>query len=189
MAFLVSLPIAFVALIPASAVSGTLKSVLDAIAFVFPFKATLDAVNNAFCGPRLGLGPLVHLAVLTVVFWGIARLAVGDSPIRRLSPGRSSLCPGGRACALDPHGHPGSGQSAAARGSAAALDHRPGPSGTTSRCAAGAACSGTFSRSRCRQPSGITRPHPSAWRHGAAHTDHPQFAAFDGVFRPAVFLR
>ena len=39
MAFLVSLPIAFVALVPGDAVSGTLKSILDAISFVFPFKA------------------------------------------------------------------------------------------------------------------------------------------------------
>ncbi len=77
MAFLVSLPIAFVALIPASAVSGTLKSVLDAIAFVFPFKAALNAINNAFSGTAPGIGwPLVHLAVLTVVFGGLARVAL-----------------------------------------------------------------------------------------------------------------
>ena len=41
MAFLLSLPIAFVALVPGDAVSGTLQSILDAIAFVFPFKAAL----------------------------------------------------------------------------------------------------------------------------------------------------
>ncbi len=44
MAFLLSLPIAFVALVPGDAVSGTLKSILDAVAFVFPFKAALQAV-------------------------------------------------------------------------------------------------------------------------------------------------
>ena len=77
LAFLLSLPIAFVALVPASAVSGTLKSVLDVIAFVFPFRAALQAVSNAFsASPPAIIGPLVHLAVLTVVFWGIARLAV-----------------------------------------------------------------------------------------------------------------
>jgi ABC-2 type transport system permease protein len=77
MAFLVSLPIAFVALIPASAVSGTLKSALDAVAFVFPFKAALQAVNNAFSGSAPGIvGPLIHLAVLTVVFAALARLAL-----------------------------------------------------------------------------------------------------------------
>ena len=77
LALMLSLPIAFVALVPASAVSGTLKSVLDAIAFVFPFKAALQAVNNAFSGTAPGIGlPLLHLAVLAVVFGGLARLAL-----------------------------------------------------------------------------------------------------------------
>jgi ABC-type transport system involved in multi-copper enzyme maturation permease subunit len=77
MAFLVSLPIAFVALIPASAVSGALRSVLDAIAFVFPFKAALQATDNAFSGAAPGIGwPLLHLAALTVVFAALARVAL-----------------------------------------------------------------------------------------------------------------
>ena len=50
MAFLLSLPIAFVALVPANAVSGAVKTVLDAISFLFPFKAALQAVGNAFSG-------------------------------------------------------------------------------------------------------------------------------------------
>jgi hypothetical protein len=58
-------------------VSGTLKHVLDVIAFVFPFKAALQAVNNAFSGTSPGmLGPLLHLAVLTLVFAGAGRLAL-----------------------------------------------------------------------------------------------------------------
>ncbi len=77
LAFLLSLPIAFVALVPASAVSGTLKSVLDVIAFVFPFKAALQAVNNAFSGTAPGIGlPLLHLALLAVLFGGLARLTL-----------------------------------------------------------------------------------------------------------------
>ena len=77
MAFLVSLPIAFVALVPGDAVSGTLKSILDAISFVFPFKAALQAVGNAFSGTGPGIGwPLVHLAVLTLAFGALARLAM-----------------------------------------------------------------------------------------------------------------
>ncbi len=77
MAFLVSLPIAFVALIPASAVSGAMKTVLDVVAFLFPFKAALQAVSNAFSGtsPQIGL-PLLHLAVLAVVFGAIATLSM-----------------------------------------------------------------------------------------------------------------
>lgn len=77
MAFLLSLPIAFVALVPADAVSGTLKSILDAISFVFPFKAALQAVGNAFSGTAPAIGwPLVHLAVLTLAFGALARLAL-----------------------------------------------------------------------------------------------------------------
>jgi ABC-2 family transporter protein len=75
-AFLVSLPIAFVALVPANAVSGTVGSVLSAIAFVFPFKPALQAASNAFTGASPGLGwPLVHLIVLALVFAALARLA------------------------------------------------------------------------------------------------------------------
>jgi hypothetical protein len=74
---LTSLPIAFVALVPASAVSGALKTVLDAVAFVFPFKAALQAASNAFSGTQPGIvWPLVHLAVLTVVFGALARVAL-----------------------------------------------------------------------------------------------------------------
>jgi hypothetical protein len=75
MAFLVSLPIAFVALVPASAVSGAMETILDA--FLFPFKAALQAVSNAFTGssPAIGL-PLVHLVVLAVVFGALAVLGM-----------------------------------------------------------------------------------------------------------------
>jgi ABC-2 type transport system permease protein len=74
---LVSLPVAFVALVPASAVSGGVKTLLDVVAFVFPFKAALDAASNAFTGsaPPIG-GSLLHLAVLALVFGALARLAV-----------------------------------------------------------------------------------------------------------------
>jgi ABC-2 type transport system permease protein len=77
LAFMLSLPIAFIALVPTAAVSSALKSVLDVIAFVFPFKPALDAVNNAFSGTAPGIGwPLVHLAGLALAFGVVARLAV-----------------------------------------------------------------------------------------------------------------
>jgi ABC-type multidrug transport system permease subunit len=77
MAFLVSLPVAFVALVPGDAVSGTLKSILDAVAFVFPFRAALQAASNAFSGASPGIGwPLLHLAVLTLAFGALARLSM-----------------------------------------------------------------------------------------------------------------
>jgi hypothetical protein len=77
LAILISLPIAFVALVPANAVSGSLRTVLDTVAFVFPFKAALQAVSNAFSAAGPGIvWPLVHLAVLTLAFGAVARLAV-----------------------------------------------------------------------------------------------------------------
>jgi ABC-2 type transport system permease protein len=77
LAFLVSLPIAFVALVPSSAVSGGLKSVLDVIAFLFPFKPALEAASNAFSGTSPGMvGPALHLVGLAVVFAGLARLSL-----------------------------------------------------------------------------------------------------------------
>jgi hypothetical protein len=76
MALLLSLPIAFVALVPGSAVSGAVKTLLDVLAFIFPFKAALEAVSNAFTGSAPGIGgPLLHLAVLTLVFAALARIA------------------------------------------------------------------------------------------------------------------
>jgi ABC-type multidrug transport system permease subunit len=77
LAFMLSLPIAFIALIPTGAVSGTLKSALDTVAFLFPFKPALDAANNAFNGTAPAIGwPLVHLAVLALAFGVLARAAV-----------------------------------------------------------------------------------------------------------------
>jgi hypothetical protein len=54
-----------------------LKTTLDVIAFLFPFKAALQAVSNAFSGtsPAIGL-PLVHLVVLAAVFGALATLSM-----------------------------------------------------------------------------------------------------------------
>ena len=83
MAFLVSLPIAFVALVPATAVRGVVKTVLDVIAFLFPFKPALQAASNAFSGTAPGIGlPLLHLAVLAVAFAGLAWLAMRRFAVR-----------------------------------------------------------------------------------------------------------
>jgi ABC-2 type transport system permease protein len=77
LALLLSLPVAFVALVPGTAVSSGVKTLLDVIAFAFPFKPALQAVSNAFSGTAPGIaGPLVHLAVLAVVYFGLARVAV-----------------------------------------------------------------------------------------------------------------
>jgi ABC-2 type transport system permease protein len=77
LAFLIALPVAFVALVPAGAVSGGVKTALDVIAFVFPFKASLQAVSNAFSGTAPGVGlPLAHLLALALAFGLLARLAL-----------------------------------------------------------------------------------------------------------------
>jgi ABC-2 type transport system permease protein len=77
LAFLISLPVAFVALVPSTSVSAALNSVLAVISFVFPFRAALQAVSNAFTGsqPAIGL-PLLHLVVLAVAFAALARVAL-----------------------------------------------------------------------------------------------------------------
>ena len=50
---------------------------LDAISFLFPFRPALQAIDNAFSGSAPGIGwPLVHLAVLTLAFWALARVAL-----------------------------------------------------------------------------------------------------------------
>jgi ABC-2 type transport system permease protein len=77
LAFLISLPVAFIALVPATAVSGGVSSLLGAISFLFPFRPALDAVANAFTGgqPEIWL-PLLHLIALTLAFFGLARVAL-----------------------------------------------------------------------------------------------------------------
>jgi ABC-type multidrug transport system permease subunit len=76
LAFMLSLPIAFLALVPSGSVSQGLYDVIRAISAVFPFKPTLDAMNAAL-NDAGGLGTaLVHLAVLTLAFGAVGRLAL-----------------------------------------------------------------------------------------------------------------
>jgi ABC-2 type transport system permease protein len=80
LAFLLSLPLAFLALVPAGAVSGGVNGAISAISFVFPFKASLQALDAAVnsSAPSIGVS-LIHLAVLTLVFGGLARLGLRQS--------------------------------------------------------------------------------------------------------------
>jgi ABC-type transport system involved in cytochrome c biogenesis permease component len=77
LAFLLSLPLAFLALVPGGSVSGGFYDAIGAISFVFPFKAALQALDAAVNGaaPAIGLS-LVHLAVLTCVFGALARVGL-----------------------------------------------------------------------------------------------------------------
>ena len=77
LAFLLSLPLAFLALVPAGSVSGGFYDAIAAISFAFPFKAALQALDAAVNGasPSIGLA-LVHLAVLSAVFGALARVGL-----------------------------------------------------------------------------------------------------------------
>jgi ABC-2 type transport system permease protein len=75
LAFALSLPIAFLALVPSGAVDETLFKVIDGVSSLFPFKPSLNALDAAISGGGLA-GPLVHLLALTVGFAVLARLAL-----------------------------------------------------------------------------------------------------------------
>ena len=77
LAFALSLPLAFLALVPAGSVSSGFYDAIAVISFVFPFKAALQALDAAVNGasPAIGLS-LVHLAVLSLAFAALARLGL-----------------------------------------------------------------------------------------------------------------
>ncbi|HEY2603376.1 MAG TPA: ABC transporter permease [Thermoleophilaceae bacterium] len=76
LAFMLSLPMAFLALVPSGAVSSGLYDVIKVVSALFPFKPTLDALNSALNKTgSIGL-PLLHLAILTLAFGVIARLSL-----------------------------------------------------------------------------------------------------------------
>ncbi len=78
LAFLLTLPLAFLALVPAGAVGHGFYDAIGVISFVFPFKAALQALDAAVNGSSPGLGPtLAHLAVLTLLFGALARIGLG----------------------------------------------------------------------------------------------------------------
>lgn len=78
LAFLLSLPIAFLALVPSGAVSEGLYDVIRVVSAAFPFRATLQALDAALNDAEVGLwAPLAHLALLAVAYTALARLAVG----------------------------------------------------------------------------------------------------------------
>jgi ABC-type multidrug transport system permease subunit len=77
LAFLLSLPIAFLALVPSGAVSAGLYDVVRAVSACFPFRATLQALDAALNGVGSLATPLAHLALLALAYTALARLAVG----------------------------------------------------------------------------------------------------------------
>jgi ABC-type multidrug transport system permease subunit len=78
LAFLLSLPLAFLALVPAGAVAGGVYDAISAISLVFPYKAALQALDAAVNRSSPGLGvSLAHLLALTALFAVLARLGLG----------------------------------------------------------------------------------------------------------------
>jgi ABC-2 type transport system permease protein len=77
LAFLLSLPLAFLALVPSGAVASGLSDVISAISYAFPFKSALQALDAAVnrSAPAIG-GSLVHLAVLVLAFGALARMSL-----------------------------------------------------------------------------------------------------------------
>jgi ABC-type transport system involved in cytochrome c biogenesis permease component len=74
LAFLVSLPLAFLALVPAGAVGNGFYDAIGAVSFVFPFKAALQALDAAVNGAQPALaGPAAHLLLLACAFGLLAR--------------------------------------------------------------------------------------------------------------------
>jgi ABC-type multidrug transport system permease subunit len=76
LAFMLSLPLAFLALVPSGAVAPTLYDVIRAVSAVFPFKPTLDALDAALNDAGGMAGPLAHLAVLVLAFGALSRLGL-----------------------------------------------------------------------------------------------------------------
>jgi ABC-2 type transport system permease protein len=77
LALLLSLPLAFLALVPSGSVAGGLYDVIQAVSALFPFKPALDATTAALDGAGSDmLGPLAHLAVLAAAFGLLARVGL-----------------------------------------------------------------------------------------------------------------
>jgi ABC-type transport system involved in cytochrome c biogenesis permease component len=77
LAFLLSLPVAFLALVPSGTVSNTVYDVIQVVSAAFPFKPTLEALDRTLndTGQSV-LAPLGHLAALVVVYLALARAAL-----------------------------------------------------------------------------------------------------------------
>jgi ABC-2 type transport system permease protein len=77
LAFMVTLPIAFLSLIPAGTVGPTLYDAIKLVTALFPFKPALQAMTAALDpgGPSIATA-LLHLAILTAAYGLLARFAL-----------------------------------------------------------------------------------------------------------------
>jgi ABC-type multidrug transport system permease subunit len=77
LAFMVSLPVAFLSLVPSGTVGPTLFDVIGVITALFPFDPALSALEGALdeAGPSIVV-PVLHLLALTAAYGALARLAL-----------------------------------------------------------------------------------------------------------------
>ena len=77
LAFMVTLPVAFLSLVPSGAIGSGLADVVTVVTALFPFKPALQAMTAALdsAGPSIG-GPLLHLAILIAAYGFVARLGL-----------------------------------------------------------------------------------------------------------------
>lgn len=77
LAFMVTLPVALLSLIPSGAVGGGAFDLVEIVTAAFPFKPALQAMTGALdsAGPSIG-GPLIHLAILIAGYGLAARFAL-----------------------------------------------------------------------------------------------------------------
>ncbi len=83
LAFMVTLPVAFLSLIPSGTVGPALYDAIELVTALFPFKPALQAMTGALdpAGPSIAAA-LGHLAILIVAYGLLARFA-----LRRFSRG------------------------------------------------------------------------------------------------------
>lgn len=75
LAFVLALPLAFLAIVPEGSVSATLYDVITVISALFPFEPALDALSTALGEGSMGAN-LAHLAALAAGYGVLARVAL-----------------------------------------------------------------------------------------------------------------
>ena len=77
LAFMISLPVALLSLVPSGAVGAFAFDCIRVLTALFPFKPALGAITAALDSSGPGIGrPLLHLALLTAAYTALARFAL-----------------------------------------------------------------------------------------------------------------
>ncbi len=77
LAFMISLPVAFLSLVPSGTVGAGVFHALEVFRALFPFHPSLDAMQAGLDSAAPGIGgPLLHLALLALAYGLVARIAL-----------------------------------------------------------------------------------------------------------------